>query len=87
YEDVNVTYPVLMAAERISLLDRVCYIYRQRRRGAITRTTGAKHFDAFAQYDRIFEFMDLMGAKADRFRPLMFDRTIWHLLVIIERGD
>ncbi|WP_279484710.1 bifunctional glycosyltransferase family 2 protein/CDP-glycerol:glycerophosphate glycerophosphotransferase [Actinomadura sp. GC306] len=87
YEDLNVTYPILMAAERLSLLDRVCYIYRQRRRGAITRTTGAKHFDAFAQYDRVFEFMNRMGAEADPFRPLMFDRTIWHLLVIIERGD
>ncbi|MGW2310024.1 bifunctional glycosyltransferase/CDP-glycerol:glycerophosphate glycerophosphotransferase [Actinomadura luteofluorescens] len=87
YEDVNVTYPILMAAERLSLLDRVCYIYRQRRRGAITKTASAKHFDAFAQYDRIFEFMDAMGAKADPFRPLMFDRTIWHLLVIIERPD
>ncbi|WP_231335235.1 bifunctional glycosyltransferase/CDP-glycerol:glycerophosphate glycerophosphotransferase [Actinomadura graeca] len=87
YEDVNVTYPILMAAERLSLLDRVCYIYRQRRRGAITKTTGAKHFDAFAQYDRIFAFMDEMGPKADPFRQLMFDRTIWHLLVIIERGD
>ncbi|MFI0367193.1 CDP-glycerol glycerophosphotransferase family protein [Actinomadura sp. 1N219] len=87
YEDVNVTYPILMAAERLSLLDRVCYIYRQRRHGAITKTTGAKHFDAFAQYDRIFEFMDGMGAAADPFRNLMFDRTIWHLLVIIERED
>ncbi|MFI0405030.1 CDP-glycerol glycerophosphotransferase family protein [Actinomadura sp. 3N508] len=87
YEDVNVTYPILMAAERLSLLDRVCYIYRQRRHGAITKTTGAKHFDAFAQYDRIFEFMDGMGPAADPFRNLMFDRTIWHLLVIIERED
>ena len=87
YEDLNVTYPILMAAERISLLDRVCYIYRQRRRGAITKTTGAKHFDAFAQYDRVFAFMDAMGPKADQFRSLMFDRTIWHLLVILERGD
>lgn len=87
YEDINVTYPILMAAERLSLLDRVCYIYRQRRRGAITRTTGSKHFDAFAQYDRIFAAMDRMGARADQFRPLMFDRTIWHLLVILGRGD
>ncbi|WP_067821296.1 bifunctional glycosyltransferase/CDP-glycerol:glycerophosphate glycerophosphotransferase [Actinomadura kijaniata] len=87
YEDVNVTYPVLMAAEKISLLDQVCYIYRQRRQGAITRTASTKHFDAFAQYDRIFAFMDSMGPEADRFRPMMFDRTIWHLLVILERGD
>ncbi|MBE1533790.1 bifunctional glycosyltransferase/CDP-glycerol:glycerophosphate glycerophosphotransferase [Actinomadura algeriensis] len=87
YEDVSITYPVLMAAERISLLDRVCYIYRQRRRGAITKTASAKHFDAFDQYDRIFAFMDQIGSYADQFRPTMFNRAIWHLLVIIERPD
>lgn len=87
YEDVSITYPILMAAERISLLDRVCYIYRQRRRGAITKTASAKHFDAFDQYDRIFAFMDQLGPSVDRFRPTMFNRAIWHLLVIIERPD
>ncbi|TQM71416.1 CDP-glycerol glycerophosphotransferase [Actinomadura hallensis] len=87
YEDLNVTYPILMAADRLSLLDRVCYVYRQRRTGAITKTAGAKHFDVFAQYDRVFAFMDEMGPKADPFRPLMFDRAIWHLLVILQRED
>ncbi|HEX6470481.1 MAG TPA: CDP-glycerol glycerophosphotransferase family protein [Streptosporangiaceae bacterium] len=87
YEDINVTYPILMAAERLSLLDRVCYIYRQRRSGAITRTAGRKHFDAFKQYERIFDFMDRQGPKVDAFRSLMFDRTIWHLMIILGRGD
>ncbi|RAY14227.1 CDP-glycerol:glycerophosphate glycerophosphotransferase [Actinomadura craniellae] len=87
YEDINVTYPILMAADRLSLLDRVCYVYRQRRRGAITKTAGAKHFDAFRQYERIFAFMDAQGPKADKFRPLMFDRTIWHLMVILNSRD
>ncbi|MFA1558973.1 bifunctional glycosyltransferase/CDP-glycerol:glycerophosphate glycerophosphotransferase [Actinomadura chokoriensis] len=87
YEDVSITYPVLMAAERVSFLDRVCYVYRQRRRGAITKTASAKHFDAFDQYDRIFAFMDALGPDMDSLRPLMFDRTIWHLLVILERAD
>ena len=41
----------------------------------------------FAQYDRVFAFMDEMGPKADPFRPLMFDRAIWHLLVILQRED
>ncbi|MCW2942154.1 MAG: CDP-glycerol:glycerophosphate glycerophosphotransferase [Actinomycetia bacterium] len=86
YEDLNVTYPILMAAERLSLLDRTCYIYRQRRRGAITRTAGKKHFDAFAQYERVFAFM-AAHPEAAQYKPLMFDRTIWHLLVILERGD
>ncbi len=87
YEDLNVTYPILIAAEKLSLLDEVCYIYRQRRRGAITRTTSRKHFGAFPQYERIFAFMDGLGPQADPFRPLMFDRAIWHLLIILERGD
>ncbi len=86
YEDINVTYPILMAAEKLSLLDEVVYIYRQRRRGAITRTGGKKHFDAFKQYERIFAFM-AQHPETDQYRPLMFDRTIWHLLVILGRGD
>ncbi|MEU6036365.1 CDP-glycerol glycerophosphotransferase family protein [Actinomadura sp. NPDC047616] len=87
YEDVNVTYPVLLAAERISLLDQVCYIYRQRRRGAVTRTASAKHFDVFDQYDRVFAFIDAMGADGERFRAPMFDRAMWHMQLILERGD
>jgi CDP-glycerol glycerophosphotransferase len=86
YEDLNVTYPILMAAERLSLLDRNCYVYRQRRRGAITRTAGKKHFDAFQQYERVFAFMDAHPSTAE-YRPVMFDRMMWHLLVILERGD
>ena len=87
YEDVPVTYPVLMAARCISLLDRVCYYYRQRRSGAITRTVGTKHFDAFGQYEKIFAFMDRQGASVEEFRPLMFERMLWHYLVILGRGD
>lgn len=88
YEDLNVTYPVLMAAERISLLDRVCYFYRQRRAGgAITRTTSDKHFAAFDQYEQIFAFMDARGPSVDGFRPMMFERMMWHLFIILGRGD
>ncbi|MFD0856591.1 CDP-glycerol glycerophosphotransferase family protein, partial [Actinomadura adrarensis] len=86
YEDLNVTFPLLMAAERISLLDRVCYIYRQRRQGAITKSQGEKHFAGFAQYERVFAFMDAMGDRAEPFRPLMFNRAIGHLLLILDRG-
>lgn len=34
YEDVAWTYPLLLAARSIAVLDRVCVLYRQRRRGA-----------------------------------------------------
>ncbi len=47
-------YPVLVAAERIGVLDRVCYHYRQRRAGAITRTRSERHFEVFDQWHRVF---------------------------------
>lgn len=87
YEDVPVTYPILMAAERISLLDRVCYYYRQRLGGAITRTTNDRHLDAFGQYEKIFAFMDQQGEHVDQLRAMMFGRTMWHYLIILGRGD
>lgn len=84
YEDLAVTYPILMAAERIGLLDRVCYVYRERRAGAITTTPSDRHFEVFAEYARIFAFMDDLGKAAEPFRARMFDRMIWHYTTIIE---
>ena len=87
YEDVRVTYPSLMLAEKISLLDRLCLHYRQRRAGAITRTRNDKHFKVFEQYAPIFEFLDKHAPTYDQFRGVMFYRTFWHLLIILNRGD
>jgi CDP-glycerol glycerophosphotransferase len=87
YEDVPVTYPILMAAERISMLDRVCYIYRQRRNGSITRTTNNKHFGVFPQYEKVFAFMEKRGSALDEFRASMFDRMIWHYTIILGLGN
>lgn len=81
YEDVAVTYPALMAAQRIVLLDRVCYYYRQRRTGAITRTRSEGHVEVFRQYERIFRFID-DHAELDVHRAEIFRRTIWHYLII-----
>ncbi|QKG19820.1 bifunctional glycosyltransferase/CDP-glycerol:glycerophosphate glycerophosphotransferase [Actinomadura verrucosospora] len=84
YEDVAVTYPILMAAERISLLDRVCYVYRVRRTGAITATASERHFEVFDGYGKIFAFMDARKGRADDHRAAMFDRMIWHYTTIAE---
>ena len=56
YEDIPFSHPLLIGAERISVLDRVCYLYRQGRQGAITSTRSGRHFDAFDQYDRLFDW-------------------------------
>ncbi|MBO2452409.1 bifunctional glycosyltransferase family 2 protein/CDP-glycerol:glycerophosphate glycerophosphotransferase [Actinomadura barringtoniae] len=84
YEDVHLTFPALMEAGRLSLLQRVCYVYRQRRGGAITTSASRRHFDAFPQYERLFAFMDEHD-ETDPFRSVMFDRVIGHALLVMER--
>jgi CDP-glycerol glycerophosphotransferase len=86
YEDSPVSYPALLAAERISMLDRVCYHYRQRRSGhSITKTRNAKHLDVFGQYEKIWAFIDGLGPAGDDFRAIMFDRMMWHLLIVFAK--
>ncbi|MEU1487033.1 bifunctional glycosyltransferase family 2 protein/CDP-glycerol:glycerophosphate glycerophosphotransferase [Streptomyces sp. NPDC005752] len=77
YEDTPWTYPVLMAAGSIAVLDTVCVGYRQRRRGNILSTTTHRHFDVFDQYDRVFAFIDARPELAV-WRPVMFRRMLDH---------
>ncbi|ELS53743.1 bifunctional glycosyltransferase/CDP-glycerol:glycerophosphate glycerophosphotransferase [Streptomyces viridochromogenes] len=86
YEDTPWTYPVLMAAESIATLDRVCVHYRQRRRGGILGTVSPRHFDIFEQYDRVFAYVDRHPELA-RWRPLLFRRMVDHLVVVFSRRD
>ncbi|MGC9536327.1 bifunctional glycosyltransferase/CDP-glycerol:glycerophosphate glycerophosphotransferase [Streptomyces sp. UG1] len=86
YEDTPWTYPVLMTAESIATLDRVCVHYRQRRRGGILGTVSPRHFDVFEQYDRVFAYVDRHPELA-RWRPLLFRRMVDHLLVVFARRD
>src|SRR5664279_723517 len=86
YEDAPWTYPTLLTARRIAVLDRVCYHYRQRRHGNILGSQSRKHFDAFDQFARVFAYLD---ARPDlqRWRAVMFDRMIRHLVTILSRPD
>jgi CDP-glycerol glycerophosphotransferase (TagB/SpsB family)/glycosyltransferase involved in cell wall biosynthesis len=72
YEDTPWTYPVLFAAERIAVLDRVCVHYRQRRAGSILHSRSRKHFDIIDQYDRTFAFIDA-HPQFDEWRPGLYD--------------
>ncbi|MGK5445279.1 bifunctional glycosyltransferase/CDP-glycerol:glycerophosphate glycerophosphotransferase [Micromonospora sp. URMC 105] len=87
YEDVSFTYPVLLAAERIGVLDRVCVNYRQRRAGAITRTRGDRHFEVFAQWHRVFQLLDRWGPAVAELRPAVFERMVWHQLTVLGNGE
>ncbi|MFI5685633.1 CDP-glycerol glycerophosphotransferase family protein [Streptomyces sp. NPDC051636] len=86
YEDTPWTFPVLMTAESIATLDRVCVHYRQRRQGSILRTTSRKHFDVFEQYDRVFAYVAERPELA-RWRPVLFRRMVDHLSTVFTRRD
>jgi CDP-glycerol glycerophosphotransferase len=87
YEDLPFTYPILVAADRIATLGRVCYHYRKRRQDAITRTRSARHFEVFDQYERVFARLAEQGERAGPFQPEIFLRMIWHYLVIQSQPD
>jgi CDP-glycerol glycerophosphotransferase len=83
YEDVSFSYPVLLAAARISTLPRTCVHYRQRRTGAITRTVGDRHFEVFDHWERT---LDGAGAVGDEVRGRLFRQMIWHYLQVLRHA-
>ncbi|MCD0482073.1 bifunctional glycosyltransferase family 2 protein/CDP-glycerol:glycerophosphate glycerophosphotransferase [Streptacidiphilus sp. ASG 303] len=87
YEDTPWTYPAMLAARTVAVLDRVCVHYRQRRQGGnILRTRSRKHFDIFEQYDRVFSFVDSRPELA-RWRTLLYERMVEHLVTILNSPD
>jgi glycosyltransferase involved in cell wall biosynthesis len=81
YEDVPFSNPVLIGAARIAVLDRVCYLYRIGRPGAITATRSERHFEAFDQYDRLLTWV-AEREPASWLRAELFTLMINHLLVV-----
>ncbi|CAL9460451.1 Teichoic acid poly(glycerol phosphate) polymerase [Streptomyces sp. enrichment culture] len=86
YEDTPWTFPVLLSAERIATLDRICLYYRQRRQGNILSTTSRKHFDVHEQYARVFRFVDARPGLA-HWRPFLHAKMGEHCLDILSKPD
>ncbi|MFI6660109.1 CDP-glycerol glycerophosphotransferase family protein [Streptomyces sp. NPDC050523] len=86
YEDTPWTFPVLMTAESLTTLDRVCVHYRQRRQGNILGTSSRKHFDIFEQYDRVFAFLDERPELA-RWRAVLFRRMVDHFAKVFSHRE
>jgi CDP-glycerol glycerophosphotransferase len=86
YEDIPLTYPALMTAARIATLDRICYVYRERRGASITQTPSQRHFDVFDQYRAVFDFMGTRD-DLDDLRAEMFRRMLWHYVGILVHPD
>ncbi|HET6480828.1 MAG TPA: CDP-glycerol:glycerophosphate glycerophosphotransferase [Actinoplanes sp.] len=83
YEDVSFTFPVLLAAQRITTLPRTCVHYRQRRTGAITRTVGDRHFEVFDHWEHALALAAKYASPSDEVRGLLFRRMIWHFLRVL----
>jgi CDP-glycerol glycerophosphotransferase (TagB/SpsB family)/glycosyltransferase involved in cell wall biosynthesis len=86
YEDTPWTFPVLLSAERIATLDRICLNYRQRRQGNILSTTSRKHFDIHDQYERVFAFVD-SRPQLSSWRPFLHRKMGEHCLDILAKPD
>lgn len=78
YEGIPWTWCALLTAEAVTVLDRVCVLHRQRRQGGVLSGSPRRHFDVFAQYDRVFAFLDERPDLA-RWRPVLYRRMTDHL--------
>ncbi|MFE5541088.1 CDP-glycerol glycerophosphotransferase family protein [Streptomyces sp. NPDC056492] len=81
YEDTPWTYPALLAAESIAVLDRVCVHYRQRRTGSILTTTTRRHLEIFDQYDLVFGYLGTRP-ELERWRPTVHRRMAEHFCAL-----
>jgi CDP-glycerol glycerophosphotransferase len=87
HEDVPVSCAALLGAERIALLDRVCYLYRRRRRSFLA-TTSMGHFSIFSSYEQVFARLDAAAGPAGGggVRAALFGRAIEHYSTVLANG-
>ena len=84
HEDVPVSCAVLLGAERISALARVCYRYRRARPGAFMTARSSAQLRIFSSYERVFA----IAAAADpppgpQLQAALFERAIWHYTTVL----
>jgi CDP-glycerol glycerophosphotransferase len=80
YGELTLTYPALLAADRIGVLDRVCYSRLEAANAADEPQTHGTPFDVFSQYDRVFRFADRRSASR---RRLLLRHMLGHHLSIL----
>jgi CDP-glycerol glycerophosphotransferase len=97
HEDIPVTCAALLSAERIALLDRVCYLYR-RRPHSFLATASMANFSVFSSYESVFALLDGAdsgsggpGARAlprvgAPVRAAVFGRAIEHYSTVLASG-
>lgn len=85
-EDISFVYPVTAMAQRISVLHRVCYHYRQRR-DSITKSNDVRHFDMFDQYEITWQTFDRWGITDPALRAWLFWKMQRHYRWVLVTTD
>ena len=87
HEDVPVSTMALLTAERIGVLNRVCYRYRRARRGSYLAAASVANFNIFGAYQLIFKYLaERTDARAPITPPVyaaVFERAIWHYTTLL----
>ena len=91
HEDVPVSCAALLSAAKISVQSRVCYRYRQARRGSFMIQSTEAHFDIFRSYREVFDLVAKRQADGDPaitgpVATALFERAIWHYTTILGNG-
>ncbi len=91
HEDVPVSCAALLSAAKISVSSRVCYQYRQARRGSFMTQGTEAHFDIFRSYREVFDLVAKRQADGDTtitgpVVAALFERAIWHYTTILGKG-
>ncbi len=84
HEDVALTCAMLLGAQRISALARVCYRYRQARPGSFMAAPSDGQLRIFDSYEKVFALLDAADpAVTPQVRAAVFERAIWHYTTVI----
>jgi CDP-glycerol glycerophosphotransferase (TagB/SpsB family)/glycosyltransferase involved in cell wall biosynthesis len=95
YEDIPVTYPAMLTARRIAVLDRICVRYRLRSadgpgggesEASILGGRSDRHLELFEQYDRVFRFLEARP-ELERWWPAVFDRMLGHCWTVLTHPE
>lgn len=85
YEDVSWSYPLTMLADRIQVLPRVLYCYRQRQ-GSILNKQDSRHLDLVAEYDALFAHCEQLGDD-DYTRKIIAKAVAHYVFILFIRSD
>jgi CDP-glycerol glycerophosphotransferase len=84
HEDVPLTCAMLLGAQRIGTLARVCYRYRRARPGAFMTARSSGQTRILGSYERVFALAAAADpAPAPQVRAALFDRAIWHYTTVL----